>query len=120
MSDRKDIQFNTKTFGDSLILIYKPRDFIDRILLALKKEGYENVVYQRVSYYPNEYSFPIGFFMKHEKFSGQVELRIFVPNNQCIPIKIYIGSLSDIAFIKNNTLLKLNYTDGKEQIMRLE
>lgn len=119
MGERNDLQFDTKSFGESIILIYKPKDFINRVLLSLKENGYENVIFRRVSYYPNEFSGPIGLFRKHEKFNGQNELRIFVPNDKNIPIKINIGPLSDIAYIENNTLLKVTYTDGKEQFMRL-
>jgi len=120
MGDRNDIQFDTKSFGDSIILIYKPKDFIDRIMLRLKESGYENITFRRVSYYPNGYSGSIGMFRKHEKFNAQNELRIFVPNEKNEPIKIYIGSLSDIAYIENNTFLKLTYTDGKEQSIKIE
>jgi hypothetical protein len=118
MGERNNLQLNTKSFGEALILIYNPKEFIKRVLDGLKTNGYENVIYKRVSYYPNEYSGPIGMFRKHEKFNPQNEIRIFVPNEKNESIKINIGSLNDIAYIENNTLLELTYTDGKEQIIR--
>jgi len=118
--DRKDINFDTKSFGESMILIYNPKEFISRIVSALHKEGYKDTIFQRVSYYPNEFSGPVGLFRKHERFSGQSEARLFVPNSEDAPIKIKIGSLSDIACIEGNTLLQLTYTDGKIQVIRLE
>lgn len=120
MGNRNDIQFDTKSFGESLILIYKPQDFINRIMSSLKEKGYENITIRRVSYYPNGYTGSIGMFRKHENFNAQNELRIFVPNGKNVPIKINIGPLSDIAYIENNTFLNLTYTDGKEQFIRLE
>jgi len=120
MGERNDLQFNTKSFGEAIILIYNPKEFINRVLNGLKNNGFDNIIYKRVSYYPNEFSGPIGLFRKHEKFNAQNELRIFVSNDKNEPIKIKIGSLSDIAYIENNSLLKLSYTDGKEQIIKLE
>ena len=113
--ERNDLEFNTRAFGESLILILNPREFINRVLDALKINGFENVQYMRVSYYSNEYSGNIGFFKKHEKFQHQNEFRIFIPNNQNELIKISIGSLKDIAAIEKNEMLKLVYTDQKEQ-----
>ncbi|SFC84106.1 hypothetical protein [Spirosoma endophyticum] len=119
MDERNDLEFNTKTFGKSLILIHSPQKFIDRILETLKNKGYENVKYNRVSYHSNDYSGQIGFFKKHEKFKHQNEFRFFIPNKQNEPIKIYIGPLNDIATIENNDLLKITYTDNKEQTIKL-
>ncbi len=120
MGERNDIQFDTKSFGESIILIYKPKDFINRVMHNLKESGYDNMIFSKVSYYPNEYSGSIGMFRKHEKFKAQNEFRIFVPNGKNTPIKINIGPLSDIAYIENNTFQNLTYTDGKEQFIRLE
>ncbi len=119
LDESEELKFDTKSFGESIILIYKPKDFINRIIKSLSENGYEDVAFRRVSYYPNDYSGRIGIFRKHEKFSHQNELRIFVPNEKNTPIKICIGSLNDIAYIENNTLLKLTYTNGKVKIIRL-
>lgn len=120
LDERNELKFDTKSFGESIILIYKPKEFINRVIQGLKEHGYENVTFRRVSYYPNEYSGKIGLFRKHEKFSHQNELRFFFQNDKNNPVKICIGSLADIAYIENNTLLKMTYTDGKEKIVKLE
>lgn len=116
---RNDIEFNTKAFGESLILIYNTRKFIDRVLEALKVNGYENVQYNRVTYYSNDYSGRIGFFKKHERFKHQNEFRFFIPNKRNEPIKISIGSLEDIVAIEKNSILRLTYTDNKEQVIKI-
>ncbi len=119
MGERNNIDFNTKAFGESLILIHNPRQFIDRVLETLKVKGFENVQYKPVTYYSNDYSGRIGFFRKHEKFKYQNEFRFFIPNQRNERIEISIGSLKDIAVIENNGMLKLTYTDNKQQIIKI-
>jgi len=117
--NRQNLEFDTRSFGESLILIHNPKEFIKRIIKGLNDAGFENVLYKAVEYYPNNYSGYVGFFKKHEKFSYQNEFRIFVPNKKDKPIKITIGSLKDIAIIKNNRLIKVTYSDKKEQQIKI-
>ncbi|WP_320051597.1 hypothetical protein [uncultured Acetobacteroides sp.] len=116
--DRDNITFNTKSFGETTILIHSPQNFLDRLFDALKENGYSNFKPRKVSYYENNYSGNVGFFRKHERFKPQSEFRIFIPNAKNEPIKLKIGSLKDIASF-NTGFIKLNYTDGKEQIISL-
>jgi hypothetical protein len=116
--ERKDFTFETKSFGDSTILIHNPKEFIDRLFAVLKELGYTNFESSRVSYYNNDYSGNVGFFRKHERFKHQSEYRIFIPNLKHEPIKIKIGSLKDIASF-NTAIMKLRYDDEKEQLIRL-
>lgn len=116
--DRKDLIFNTKSFGESIILIHSPNKFLNRLFKALIKEGYKDFKSNKVAYYDNSYSGEVGFFKKHEKFRSQNEYRIYIPNKNNEPIKLNIGSLKDIAVMDKN-LLKLKYTDNKEQIISL-
>lgn len=118
MGERNDIKYETQSFGEGLILIHKPQIFLDRVFHELKRLGYENYKANKVSYYKNEYSGKVNFFKKHEKFKAQKEFRIFIPNNKNKALKINIGSLKDIASI-NSGVLKLTYTDGKEQLLYL-
>lgn len=118
MGERTEIRHETQSFGDSLILIYKPQIFLDRIFAELQSLGYINYRANKVLYYGNEYSGKVDFFRKHEKFKLQKEFRIFIPNEENKPIKLNIGSLSDIAKI-NEGVLKLTYTDEKEQLIYL-
>lgn len=119
IGDRNNLDFNTNTFGESLILIINPRIFIKRILKALKKNGFNNIAYKPVVYYSNEYSGDVGIFRKHEKFCHQNEFRFFIPNKLDKPIRIFIGSLKDIARIENNSLIRLTYTDKKVQLIKI-
>lgn len=116
--DRNHFTFETKSFGDSIILIHNPKEFLSRLFAALKEHGYSNFQSNKVYYYNNDYSGNIGFFRKHERFKHQSEYRIFAPNSKDEPIKIKIGSLKDIASL-NTAIMKLNYDDGKEQLIRL-
>jgi hypothetical protein len=116
--DRNDFTFETKSFGDSNILIHNPKEFLSRLFAALKEHGYSNFQSNKVSYYNNDYSGNVGFFRKHERFKHQSEYRIFIPNSEDEPIKIKIGSLKDIASL-NTAIMKFNYDDGKEQLIRL-
>lgn len=116
---RENLEFNTKSFGDSLILIHNPKEFINRIILKLKQKGFSNVQYGPIKYYQNNYSGPIDFFRKNEKFSSQNEFRFFIPNENNESIKISIGSIKDIASIENNTQIKVTFTDKKEQLIKI-
>lgn len=119
LSNESCIEFNTKTFGQALILIYNPKEFLNRIKEALKKEGFDNMRHKRVTYYSNDYSGQIGFFKKHEKFKQQNEHRIFIPNEQNKAIMISIGSLADIAAIENNSFIKVSFTDYSVKHIRI-
>ena len=117
MDDRKDIQYETQSFGESLILIHKPKIFIERISNKLKEKEYLNYKCNKVYYYNNDYSGKLDFFKKHEKFKKQKEFRIFIPNEKNEPIKLSIGSLKDIALL-NIPFIKITYEDDKEQIIK--
>ena len=116
--DRSDIILDTKSFGESIIFIHRPKIFLDRLIEALAKLGYNGVKHNRIQYYENDYSGGIGFFKKHERFKHQSEYRIFIPNTKEETIQLKIGPLHDIAVI-NPGLVKLTYTDKKEQFIRL-
>jgi hypothetical protein len=116
--DRNDITFETKSFGESIIFIHNPKEFLNRLFTALKEKGYADCNSDKVHYYENDFSGNIGFFKKHERFKPQSEYRIFVPNSKDEAIKVSIGSLEDIASF-NTGILKLKYSDEKEQLIRL-
>lgn len=115
---RDDIVFDTRSFGESTILIHNPRVFIERLSTSLEENGFSHVEYGMVTYYNHEYTGAVGFFKKHENFKHQSEYRIFVANPKDEPIKIRIGPLHDIATL-NTGVMRLTYTDGKVQHIRL-
>ncbi len=120
LGERNNIVFDTKSFGESVIFIYNPKEFINRLFCALDKKGYIKHINEKVIYYDNTYSGKIGFFKKHEKFKTQNAYRIFIPNKDNTPIKLKIGSLKDIAKITYGELcLKLIHSDGKEQLITI-
>jgi len=106
-------EFKTKSFGESLIVISNPRKFIQRVKSALLKAGYSEIKYGPVQYYPSDYSGYIGPFKKHQNFSPQNEFRFFVPNIEDKPIIINIGSLKDIAIMKESCFLGFELTDKR-------
>ncbi len=116
--EREDITIDTKSFGDTVLLIHSPSKFLDRIFQALEKEDFKNYEAKKVHYYKNDYSGNIGFFKKHERFKPQREFRIFIQNDKNSEIKLKIGSLEDIASINSN-IISFKYTDGKEQIIKI-
>lgn len=115
--ERQDIVFNTGSFGESIIFITNPKEFMNRFTEGLERNGYKEFEYRRVSYYPNSFSGEAGCFRKHERFNSQNEFRIFIQNEKNRPISFHIGPLKDIAFIGSSERMKLLYTDGIEQLM---
>lgn len=116
---RENLEFNTLSFGESLIVIHNPQEFINRLIKGLKDNGFENIQYKQIEYYPNNYSGSIGFFKKNEIFSPQNEFRFFIPNEKNELIKILIGSIKDISSVENNSLIKVIFTDKKEQLIKI-
>ncbi|SFN27829.1 hypothetical protein SAMN05421741_10381 [Paenimyroides ummariense] len=117
--ERNEIKYETQSFGETIILIRKPQIFLNRVFSELEKLGYKNYKSGRVSYYKNDYSGEINFFKKHEKFKSQNEFRIFISNDKNIPLKVTIGSLKDIACLVNAAVIKIKYTDEREQFIYL-
>ncbi|WP_197412164.1 hypothetical protein [Rheinheimera sp. EpRS3] len=126
-------------FGSHILLINKPRDFSERINKALKKvsgafsskllhDGYGLVGYKSLE----NYSGPIGLYLKDTKYSWQMEFRIsFGVEDHCLNSKgafeLEIGDISDISSIipvqalideplcvKRRTFIKSG--DGYEQV----
>jgi len=115
MDVKDETKFDTKSFGESLIVIFKPRQFIERVKTALSEAGYKGIQYKRVDYYNNEYSGQTGIFKKHENYSPQNEFRFYVPNAKNEPIKINIGSIEDIALMEKDIYLKYTFSDGRKK-----
>ncbi len=120
LDKRETIEFNTSTFGESLIVIFRPGEFIKRVKDGLKQHGFVDVQSGPVEYYPNNYTGPVNFFRKHERLSYQNEFRFVVPNQLNTTIKISIGSLSDIAVVfEKSCFLELTLTDNSKKNIKL-
>ena len=104
------------SFGEYLIVIFKPEVFLKRVKDELEKHNYHKVYDRKVEYVSNKYVGYMGPFRKKEIFSLQSEYRIFVVIEKNDKIKnISIGSLHDIAFIKKSCQLKFVFNGGKEK-----
>ena len=87
---------------DYVVVIYDTKTFLERLkekLLEYKcpcKLGF--IEYIDIGNYSGE----MGFFRKFNKFSYQNEWRFIMNYNSTEPLKIYLGSLSDIAMKPQN------------------
>jgi len=86
-------------FGDSFLVIFNPKEFLNRIDKAVKileLEYYWNLV----SYYDEEsHNGNLGIFNKSKKYEHQNEFRIFVENNKKEELILNIGSIEDVSKI---------------------
>ncbi len=113
LEDNNLKEFKTESFGESVIIIKDPIEFINRLKGALKSIGFNEVFFGAVDYFANDYSGEVGFFKKHEGFQSQNEFRFFIPNKKNDTIVLEIGSIEDIAFISEGCHLKFELTNGK-------
>lgn len=95
-------------FGEAAVFIRDCQSFIDRIVKALIKKGFieDDIQVSVVEYYSEEYQGSCGYFMKHQDYSYQKEVRILVKNPTNQAIKLYIGSIEDIAWFSSSGALK--------------
>ena len=106
-----------ESFGEWLIFIRSPRIFIERVEAALKKSGYLNFSHNKVTYYKEDYLGEIGPYRKRDRFEHQSEFRFYIDNKLNQMIEINIGSLKDIAEIKQDLMIKITLTDGNNKIL---
>lgn len=93
----KSLDPRFRFFGDTLILIENPNKFFDRIENELKRQNYD-FESALVNYYnPKEKTGMLSVFDKKDIHAYQNEIRIWVRNDDGNPIKIFIGSIKDIA-----------------------
>lgn len=108
-------KFDTKSFGEYLIVIFQPSKFIKRVKTALSEIGYEGIQYDRVDYYNDTYCGSTGIFKKNEKYSSQNEFRFYIPNVEDRAIKINIGSIENIAKMSKSFYLKFTFSNDREK-----
>lgn len=90
--NRKNLQF-----GDSCVLILNPTEFLNRVFRAAEGAGL-SITCGLVEYYDaEEFSGDTGRFRKRSIFAYQNEFRIVVEPGSVTPIKLFIGSLTDIT-----------------------
>jgi len=100
--DFKIFDDKLKNFGNTLLLIYNPYEFINRLNKALSK-GYEDNLFtyqtKRVEYVDFKiYNGDIGAFIKDISYSHQKEWRLGINCNYINqPFILKIGSLKDIS-----------------------
>jgi hypothetical protein len=86
-----------KQMGDWYLLIHKPRVFVSRMEIALKKSDLE-YSYDTVHYYDETLSHnKLTLFHKPKKYMNQQEFRFVIKSTTTDPIQLKLGSLEDIA-----------------------
>ena len=103
----KNLDKRFRKFGDTLILIEKPKIFLDRVEKELNRQNF-NFEIGLVHYYdPKKEERPLSIFNKKNSLSYQNEARIWIKNSSLSPIKIYIGPINDFVLkFKVDELIK--------------
>lgn len=86
---------------DTAVVILDYRKFLNRVEIELDKLPYF-YKYSPVEYYDEKMcqGEELTFFHKRKKYSYQNEFRIYVESDSDSPLRINIGNMEDIAFLK--------------------
>ena len=94
---KQNIDKRNLKFGNTLVSILDPVEFLDRVKLAAEQEGIR-VFHKLVEYVDREKHIgTVGPFRKFSEFSYQNEFRILVCQESTGPYKLNIGDISDIT-----------------------
>jgi hypothetical protein len=97
-SQKIKIEFQTKDFGKSALIIHNPKEFFKRIKRELNKRNKE-FNFSPVNYYDTKtYEGELSPFYKSNKYSYQNEIRLWIPNEIEKPYEFFIGDISDISY----------------------
>ncbi len=105
---KKPFQINPRMeeFGEYALLIKNPKEFKDRLEKEIHRLNFEYDA-RDVRYYDKwKHNGSLTLFHKSLDYSYQNEYRILIPNKSNEPIKLEIGSLSDISQILKTEKLK--------------
>lgn len=92
------LENKTKNFGQSALLIFDLKEFMNRLKNELQNKRTE-FTFSPVSYYHNDtYNGKLSPFHKSHKYEYQNEVRLWIPNKGDRPIEIFIGDISDISY----------------------
>jgi hypothetical protein len=114
MPSKKFISLNTDltsiNWGDTVVVIYNTIEFIKRVERELNKQDYKYQISPVLYYDFKKYSGKLDIFKKRNEYEKQNEIRIFIENETCKPIKLSVGSIEDIALILDRSdFNKLKY-----------
>ena len=96
-----DVDTRMSNFGDTILVINDPKEFIERAKNEFEKEKY-HMKCQLISYVPDEYFGKMNEFTKFSKFSYQYEWRMVCYNGPGEVFKIRIGDITDISRITSH------------------
>ena len=93
-------------FGESMVFIYNPKEFLDRVTNKLKELSL-SFKCGPVHYLDEKsYQGQMSIFDKFSKYNYQNEYRIHVINKEDAPLFLNIGNISDIAKILPSDIMK--------------
>lgn len=93
----KKLDTRFKEFGDTIILIENASIFFDRVEQELHRNKYKYEIGLVYYYDPKIVERPLSIFNKKNALSYQNEIRIWIKNESPKPVKVYLGSIKDIA-----------------------
>ena len=94
---KQNIDKRNLKFGNILVSILDPVEFLARVKLAAEQEGIR-VFHKLVEYVDREkHNGSVGPFRKYSEFSYQNEFRILICQESPGPYKLSIGDISDIT-----------------------
>lgn len=103
---RNTVDRRVYKFGPRLVLITNPKEFVRRVVAAIKKDKFKPDK-DLVRYYDeNENHINLSVFDKRSKYEHQSEYRFFFKNTFDQFHKFYIGSIEDISHICDTTDLE--------------
>lgn len=109
-SQKLILNLDSLGFGDIVIWIFDPGEFIERVKKAVLKEGFQidisPIVYLDFETYEGE----LSPFIKSKKHEPQSEVRFWIPNAMNVDQTFKIGNISDISKLLSRDMLdKLEY-----------
>ena len=124
--DERFFDEKLKEFGDTMLVIYNPIEFMKRLKLAIDK-AYENKEFiyaesKRVEYVDfNSYHGQLEIFRKSNKYEHQSEWRLAILREDTQqPYKLYLGSLEDISAIMPISKCKNKITSNPDGSCTIE
>ena len=87
------------SFGDTAVLIFDTREFINRVQKAFELEGLNSECSPVIYYDHKTFNGKLTPFHKSSKYACQNEVRFWIPNMLNRDLTIKIGNMSDISYL---------------------
>lgn len=109
-SQKLILNLDSLGFGDTVIWIFDPAEFIKRVRKAVLKEGFQIEISPIVYLDYETYEGELSPFTKSKKYEPQCEVRFWIPNAMNVDQTFKIGNISDISELMSRDMLdKVEY-----------